>query len=201
MTSVGLWCHWVSSGIIWNHLVSLLASDHCDVMYWCPLSWPFWSTLVLQWAGSGWEQQCTGWHHCQKRGEDSETVQHEVWTGSKWTQVHGSGVHVTFNTWRRRDGYMPSTWFTIFPPLAISLLYSSPSLHSSLASSFFSFLLLLSSLSFPPSFPLAPSPKIFTGKDAIQVSGPPNQAQTRNFAVVNALHAFNKLMDEVSSFT
>lgn len=64
----------------------------------------------------------------------------------------------------------------------------------------FSFLLLLSSLSFPPSFPLAPSPKIFTGKDAIQVSGPPNQAQTRNSAVVNALHAFNKLMDEVSSF-
>ena len=65
----------------------------------------------------------------------------------------------------------------------------------------FSFLPLLSSLSFPPSFPLTSSPKVFTGKDAIQVSGPPNQAQTRNFAVVNALHAFNKLMDEVSSFT
>ena len=82
--------------------------------------------------------------------------------------------------------------FSLYPLPLFPSLYPSPStplppsLHSPLASSSF----------LPPS-----SPKMFTGKDAIQVSGPPNQAQTRNIAVVNALHAFNKLIDEVSSFT
>jgi len=38
---------------------------------------------------------------------------------------------------------------------------------------------------------------VFTGRDTVQVSGPPNQAQIRNIAVVNSLYAFNKLMNEV----
>ena len=99
-------------------------------------------------------------------------------------------------------------------PLSIPSLYPSPSIPSLYSP--LSISLPLPPSLYPPSTPLPPSlhspltsssflppssPKMFTGKDAIQVSGPPNQAQTRNIAVVNALHAFNKLMDEVSSFT
>ena len=96
------------------------------------------------------------------------------------------------------------------PPLSIPLPLSVSLYPFLLFPSFYSPHSTPLSLSFslypPPStisssFPPPSSPKMFTGKDAIQVSGPPNQAQTRNFAVVNALHAFNKLMDEVSSFT
>lgn len=35
-----------------------------------------------------------------------------------------------------------------------------------------------------------------TNRDSLQVSGPPNSAQLRNIAIVNTLHAFNKLMTE-----
>ena len=38
---------------------------------------------------------------------------------------------------------------------------------------------------------------VFTGWETLQVSSSPNPAQLRNIAVVNALHAFNKLMNEV----
>ena len=36
-----------------------------------------------------------------------------------------------------------------------------------------------------------------SGKEALQVSGPPNPVQLRNQAVVNALHAFHKSITQV----
>ena len=39
--------------------------------------------------------------------------------------------------------------------------------------------------------------QVITGKDSLQVSGPPNHSQLRNIAIVNILHQFQTLIQEV----